>query len=114
MTAALTTVIAFLRKFGGYKMYYLNLDENNYLLSVSEIGGGIEADIELADYDFSGIRLNSYKWESGSLMFDEERFYILEAERVAQEEAEKQQISYEQRVKDLEAALDLLLSGAVE
>ena len=95
-------------------MYYLNLDENNYLLSISEIGGGIEADIELADYDFSDVRLNAYKWEGGKLMFDAERFNILEAERLAQEEAEKQQVSYEQRIKDLESALDLLLSGEVE
>ena len=95
-------------------MCYLNLDEKNYLLSVSEIGGGIEADIDLANYDFSGIRLNAYKWESDALVFDEERFNILEAERIAQEEAEKQQITYEQRIKDLESALDLLLSGEVE
>ena len=95
-------------------MYYLNIDENNYLLSISEIGDGIKADIDLSNYDFSGVRLNAYKWESGSLMFDEERFNILEAERLAQEEVEKQQIPYEQRIKDLESALDLLLSGDVE
>ena len=95
-------------------IYYLNLDENNYLLSIAEFGGGIEADIDLANYDFSGIRLNAYKWESGSLVFDEERFNVLEAERIAQEEAEKEQVSYEQRIKDLESALDLLLSGEVK
>ena len=95
-------------------IYYLNLDENNYLLSIGEISGGIEADIDLANYDFSGIRLNAYKWESDSLVFDEKRFNVLEAERLAQEEAEKQQVSYEQRIKDLESALDLLLSGEVE
>lgn len=95
-------------------MYYLNLDENNYLLSVAEIGGGIEADIILADYDFSGVRINAYKWEDNALTFDEEKFNILEAERIAQEEEANQQVSYEQRVKELENALDLLLSGAVE
>ena len=95
-------------------MYFLNLDENNYLLSISDIGGGVEADIKLADYDFTGIRLNAYKWESDALVFDEERFNILEAERIAQEEAEKEQVSYEQRIKDLESALDLLLSGETE
>lgn len=95
-------------------MYYLNLDENNYLLSISEISGGIKADINLTDYDFSDIRINAYKWESDSLMFDEERFNILKAERLAQEEAEKQQVSYEQRVADLEQALEFLLSGETE
>ena len=93
---------------------YINFDENNYILSVAEVGGGFKADINLADYDFTGIRLNAHKWENGRIVFDEERFNILEFERLAQEEAEKQRVSYEQRVKDLETALELLLSGAVE
>ena len=95
-------------------MYYLNLDENNYLLCVSEIGGGTEANLDFVNYDFSGVRINAYKWESDGLVFDEERFNILEAERLAQEEAEKAQVSYEQKLKDLERALELLLSGDVE
>lgn len=95
-------------------MYYLNLDENNYLLSIAEFGGGIEADIDLANYDFSGVRLNAYKWESENLMFDREKFDALEAERLAQEELEKEHVSNEERIADLEAALDLLLTGATE
>ena len=95
-------------------IYYLNLDENNYLLSISEIGGGVEADIDLANYDFSGIRLNAYKWESDSLIFDEERFNILEAERIAEEEKINNQLTQEDRIAELEAAINLLVYGNIK
>lgn len=95
-------------------MYYLNLDENNYLLSIASIGGGTNADINLSDYDFSGVRINAYKWENGVLKFDEDRLAILEEERTIQEETDNNQVSQEERIADLEKALELLLSGGVE
>lgn len=95
-------------------MYYLNLDENNYLLSIASVGGGVKADINLSDYDFSGARINTYKWVDGVLKFDEDRFATIEEESLTQEETVNNQVSQEERIADLEKALELLLSGGVE
>lgn len=51
-------------------MIYLNLDENNYLLSVASVGGGLCVDIDLTDYDLSGDRIRAHKLENGTLVFD--------------------------------------------
>lgn len=56
------------------KTYFLNLDENNYLLSVASVGGGIQADIDLTEYDLTGDRIRAYKWENNKLTFDTERY----------------------------------------
>lgn len=56
------------------KTYFLNLDENNYLLSVASVGGGIQADIDLTEYDLTGDRIRAYKWENNKLTFDSERY----------------------------------------
>lgn len=56
------------------KTYFLNLDENNYLLSVASVGGGIQADIDLDEYDLTGDRIRAYKWENNKLTFDSERY----------------------------------------
>lgn len=56
------------------KTYFLNVDENNYLLSVASVGGGIQADIDLTEYDLTGDRINAYKWENDTLIFDAERY----------------------------------------
>ena len=62
-------------------MYYLNLDEENYLLSVNKVDNGdTAADIDLEDYDLAGIRINAHKWDNGTLVFDEARFEQLKAE----------------------------------
>lgn len=55
-------------------MIFLNLDENNYLLSVASVGGGIEAELDLTEYDLTGDRINAYKWENGQLIFDADRY----------------------------------------
>lgn len=68
--------------------YYLNLDENNYLLSVATIGGGIGAEIDLADYDLTGDRIRAHKWNGGALSFDADRYAEIEAEKEAQKETE--------------------------
>lgn len=69
-------------------IYYLNLDDNNYLLSIATIGQGEEAEINLADYDLSGKRIRAHKWENNTLIFDADRFAEIEAEtpEVASEE----------------------------
>lgn len=51
--------------------YFLNLDEEGYLLSVASIGGGTEAEIDLSKYDLSGDRISAHKWENKKLVFDE-------------------------------------------
>ena len=56
------------------KTYFLNVDENNYLLSVASVGGGIQADIDLTEYDLTGDRITAYKWENDTLTFDAERY----------------------------------------
>lgn len=67
-------------------MIFLNLDENGYLLSVAKVGGGIEADIDLTEYDLTGDRIRAHKWDGESLIFDADRFAEIEAENAEQEE----------------------------
>lgn len=66
-------------------MYYLNLDADNYLLSISEIDNGGTAIESIEGYDLSGFRLVAYRYEDGELIFDAERFERLTK---AQEEIE--------------------------
>ena len=65
--------------------YYANLDENNYLLSVATVGGGVEADINLDKYDLTGDRIRAHKWDGETLIFDADRFAEIEAEKEEQE-----------------------------
>ncbi len=91
--------------------YYLNLDENNYLLSVSSVGGsGAEADINIDEYDLSGIRINAYKWENGTLIFDEAKYAQLEAEQAQTQDAP----TLEEKIAELQEQIELLLSGATQ
>lgn len=69
-------------------MIYLNIDENSYLLSVATIGGGVEADIDLAEYDLTGDRIRAHKWENDTLIFDADKYAEIEAENEAQKEIE--------------------------
>jgi hypothetical protein len=69
-------------------MIYLNIDENNYLLSVATIGGGIEAEIDLAEYDLTGYRIRAHKWDGETLTFDPDRYAEIEAENGQREEAQ--------------------------
>ena len=78
-------------------MVYLNLDENNYLLSVATVGGGIEAEINLADYDLSGNKIRAHKWENETLTFDADRYA-----EIHQEEIETTPITMEQLRADID------------
>ena len=56
-------------------MYYLNLDNDGYVLSVflsplPEAAPSIES---LDGYDLSGWRMLAHKYEDGALVLDEER-----------------------------------------
>lgn len=53
--------------------YYLNLDEDGYLLSISTVGEGISI-ASLDGLDLSGERINAYRWDGEKLTFDEERW----------------------------------------
>ena len=90
--------------------YYLNLNEENYLLSISEIGVGTEININLADYDFSGDRINAFKFVDGELVFDEEKHLLLQTK----EEEENITPTQEERIAALENSLSLLISGEVK
>lgn len=66
-------------------MMYLNLDENNYLLSVASVGAGIEADIDLSKFDLTGDRIRAHKWNGKKLVFDADRYAEIETEKAEQE-----------------------------
>lgn len=72
-------------------MYYLNLDENNYLLSIASVGVGVEADIDLSEYDLTGDRIRAHKWDGENLIFDADRFAEIEAEKEAEKEEQEEQ-----------------------
>lgn len=61
-------------------MMYLNLDENNYLLSVASVGAGVKAEIDLAGYDLAGAKIRAHKWENDALVFDAERWEEIKAQ----------------------------------
>jgi hypothetical protein len=68
--------------------YFLDIDENKYLTAIATIGGGIEADIDLTEYDLTGDRIRAHKWENDTLIFDTERYAEIEAENEQQKEVE--------------------------
>lgn len=67
-------------------MIYLTTDENKYLLSVATVGRGIEADIDLKDYDLSGDRIRAHKWENDTLIFDADKYAEIQTEKQKEEE----------------------------
>lgn len=66
-------------------MYFLNVDENGYLLSISRVGGGIEAEIDLKNYDFTRDRIRAHKWDGETLVFDADRYAEIEAKNAEKE-----------------------------
>lgn len=88
---------------------FLNLDENNYLLSIASVGKGIKADIDLSEYDLSGNRINAHKWENGVLVFDEEHYVEIEeknaemtSQPTAQDDTDAMLIDHEYKLTMLE------------
>lgn len=59
-------------------MYYLNINENGYLMFVSTTPMVDAPEIEsIEEYDFSGVRVNAYRWNGNELIFDNDRFLEL-------------------------------------
>lgn len=85
-------------------MFHLNLDENNYLLSVASVGGGIETDINLDNYDLTGYRINAHKWDGETLVFDADRYAEIEAENEARQAETEQENTGNNSVYDELAA----------
>lgn len=83
-------------------MIYLNIDENNYLLSVATVGGGIVADIDLAEYDLAGDRIRAHKWENDTLIFDADRYAEIEVETKAQQAETEKPTEMEQLRADVD------------
>ena len=65
-------------------MYYLNLDPDGWLLSISTVGNETGPAIEsLEPFDFSADRLGAYRWDGTSLSFDAEKYAEILAEEAA-------------------------------
>ena len=83
-------------------MIYLSVDENNYLLSVATVGCGIEANIDLSDYDLSGDRIRAHKWEKKTLIFDADKYAEIEKEKQTYAEIESGPTEIEQLRADVD------------
>ena len=96
--------------------YYLNLDAEGYVLSVSKTNTGGPAVEDLDGVDLSGCRIGAHRFDGAQLLLDEEKLAQLEAEEetAARPDGPADKPSQEERIADLEEALDLLLSGVTE
>lgn len=74
-------------------MIKLNLDNENYLLSVATVGGGIEADIGLEAFDLTGDRIRAHKWDGENLVFDADRLAEIEASKPVIEDTPSEKVS---------------------
>lgn len=86
-------------------MYYLNLDDNDYLLSISttEISGPTINSLD--GFDFSGYRINAYKYQDGRIVLDEQKLTEL-----TKAEEERLKVESEPTVTEqLRADVDFLL-----
>lgn len=63
--------------------YYLNLDAEGYLLSVSKTNTGGPAVDTLEGLDLSGCRIGAHRFDGTQLILDEERLAQLKAEEEA-------------------------------
>lgn len=77
-------------------MYYLSLDKDGYLLSVSLTGDGPAVET-LDGLDLSGNRIGAYRWDGDALTLDTEQLARLEAETRVRD--------VQERVAQLTAAL---------
>ena len=67
-------------------MFYLNINEEGYLLSVSSTPIGGPSVESLEGLDLLGCRINAHRWDGKKLALDEERLDALMKEQ-AEEEA---------------------------
>lgn len=71
-------------------MFYLNIDESGYLLSVSKTKSGGPVVESIDGFDLSGHRINAYYWNGSALVLDETRLAELDAEAAAKANAAEQ------------------------
>lgn len=57
-----------------HEPYHLTLDNDGYLLSVSKYTTSAETVSSVDDFDFSGYRINAYRWNGATLVFDSAKF----------------------------------------
>ena len=70
-------------------MYWLNIDEGGYVLSVAQTpieGPCIES---LDGLDLSGHRIGAHRWDGEKLVLDEDKLAALDAEAAAREQADQ-------------------------
>ena len=94
--------------------HYLNLDPDGYVLSVSKTNTGGPVVKKLDGLDLSGRRIEAHRWDGKKLILDEEKLAQIEAEDTPEPEVPGDKPSQEDRIADLEEALELLLSGVTE
>lgn len=97
--------------------YYLNLNENNYLLciySANNVAESMPFITSLDEYNFDGCRLEAYYWDGEKLNFDENKYLELQAIEVENEQKIAQpspQADTDAMLIDLEYRLTLLEMG---
>jgi len=84
-------------------LYTLNLDSDNYILSIAHTkNDSVELDLESMELAY----MNAYKYIDGVLSLDEEK----KAELIAQEEAEEKQIQIAELLEQLHSSDEDLLA----
>ena len=68
--------------------YYLNLDTDGYLLSISTIGDGPHLD-SIEGIDLSGDKINAYRWDGTNLVLDGGRMADIEQAEAVRAKAEQ-------------------------
>lgn len=69
-------------------MYYLNIDPDGYLLSISTIGDGPHID-SIEGIDLCGDKINAYRWDGSNLVLDGGRMAAIEQAEAARAKAEQ-------------------------
>ncbi len=87
-------------------MYYLNLDNEGRLLSVSTTPMADCPSIDSLDgYDFTGYRVGAYRWTGEALTLDEAKLAELESAAEAQRRAEGERAALAKAADEVQAAL---------
>lgn len=90
--------------------YFISTDINGYVLTIKHTNSRLDfIELDLSQYDLSGVRIHAYKVGKDKLIFDEDRY----EELVAQE----QEIDNQKIIKNLKQKLndtDYLVSRTFE
>ena len=95
-------------------MYFLNLDLDNYLLSISDTEMPNCPTLEsLDEFDFSGVRMNASRWNGTTLVLDPVRLEELEKEQAAQEKEWKEIEKREEFDRVMKEAQEQLIAAQI-